>query len=103
VAERAPGGGWSTPARLAQKGTVASEVVVAINKAGDTFVGWGSYGVYGRYRAHGSTWGPQLTAWPDAGVDVLEAAFATIAPSGDVAVLWDQEEEPLRMRVLNAS
>lgn len=99
--ERGPRGAWSTPVHLAAHGTVASEVMVAIDRAGDTFVGWGEYGVYGRYRAHGSTWSRRLTAWPDAGVDVLEAAFAVMAPTGDVAVLWDQEEEPLRMRVLS--
>jgi hypothetical protein len=101
VVERGRRGGWSEPVRLAQKGTVAGEVVVAIDRAGDTFVGWGQYGVYARYREHGSpTWSRRYTAWPDKGVDVLEAAFAVMAPNGDVAVLWDQEAEPLRMRVL---
>ncbi len=100
VAERGSGGAWTTPQRLAEGGTVASEVMVAVDRAGDTFVGWGEYGVYARYRPHGSAWSRRYTAWPDAGVDVLEAAFAVMAPNGDVAVMWDQEAEPLRVRVL---
>jgi len=71
-----------------------------VDDAGDTFVGWGTYGVYGQYRPHGGSWTKRLTAWPDSGVDVLESAAAAMAPNGDVAVLWDQEEEPLRLRVL---
>jgi hypothetical protein len=98
--ERGPRGAWSTAVRLAEGGTVASEVMVAVDQAGDTFVGWGEYGVYGRYRANGSSWSRRYTALRDTGVDVLEAAFAVIAPNGDVAVLWDQEAEPLRVRVL---
>jgi len=100
VVERGARGGWSEPVRLADRGTVASDVMVAVNDAGDTYVGWGSYGVYGRYRPNGGPWSRRLTAQPDSGVDVLEWASAVVAPNGDVPVLWDQEELPLRMRVL---
>lgn len=100
VIERKADGRWRGPVLLAKRGTVASDVMVAINAAHDTFVGWGEYGVYGRYRPHGGTWGPRSTAWPDTGADVLESADAVMAPNGDVAVLWDQEENLLRMRVL---
>jgi hypothetical protein len=100
VVERGARGGWSEPVRLADGGTVASDVMVAVNDAGDTYVGWGSYGVYGRYRPNGGPWSRRLTAQPDSGVDVLEWASAVVAPNGDVPVLWDQEELPLRMRVL---
>lgn len=100
VVERAAKGGWSDAVRLADRGTVASYVVAAVNGAGDTFIGWGSYGVYGRYRPDGGTWTRRLTAQRDSGVDVLESQAAVVAPNGDVAVLWDQEAAPLRMRVL---
>lgn len=100
VVERALKGGWNEPVRLAARGTVTSDVVAAVNEAGDTFIGWGSYGVYGQYRPHGGSWTKRLTARADSGVDVLEWSSAVVAPNGDVAFLWDQEEEPLRMRVL---
>ncbi|GAB3254874.1 hypothetical protein [Nocardioides dilutus] len=100
VVERGARGGWSDPVRLADGGTVASDVMVAVNDAGDTYVGWGSYGVYGRYRPHDGAWTRRYTARRDSGVDVLEWASAVVAPNGDVPVLWDQEALPLRMRVL---
>ena len=100
VVVRRDGRPWSPARRLAAGSTSASEVIVAVNAAGDTFVGWGSYGVSGRLRPRGSTWSQPYSAWPDTGVDVLEWAGAAMAPDGDVSVLWDQEEAPLRARVL---
>jgi hypothetical protein len=100
VVVRRAGRPWSSPRRLAAGSSSASQVMVAVNDAGDTFVGWGFYGVFGRFRPHAGSWGPLRTAWPDTGVDVLEGADAAMAPDGDVSVLWDQEEAPLRARVL---
>ena len=80
-----------------------SEVVVGLNAAGDTFVGWGTYGLDGKYRPVGGSWSRRYTVSPDAGVEVLEWVAAVTAPEGDVAVLWDQEARPLRMRVLTTS
>lgn len=100
VVERPPGGRWSAPVRLAGGGSVVSEVVVALNAAGDTFVGWGSYALYGKYRPAGKPWSRRYTVVPDAGVEVLEWVGAITAPGGTVAVLCDQEARPLRIRVL---
>lgn len=100
VVVRRDGRPWSSPRRLAAGSSSTSQVMVAVNDAGDTFVGWGFYGVFGRFRPHAGPWSPLLTAWPDTGVDVLESADAAMAPDGDVSVLWDQEEAPLRARVL---
>ena len=103
VVERAPGGSWSAPARVAGGGSSVSEVVVSLNAAGDTFVGWGTYRLDGKYRPAGGPWSRRYTVAPDAGVEVLEWVAAVTAPEGDVAVLWDQEARPLRMRVLTTS
>jgi hypothetical protein len=100
VVVRRGGRPWSSPRRLVTGSSSASYVMVAVNDAGDTYVGWGLYGVFGRFRPHAGTWSPLQTAWPDAGVDVLESADVAMAPDGDVSVLWDQEEAPLRARVL---
>lgn len=100
VVVRRDGRPWSSARRLATGSTSASEVVVAVNDAGDTFVGWGSYGVSGRFRPRGGPWSQSYSVWPDTGVDVLEWVGAAMAPDGDVFVLWDQEEAPLRARVL---
>lgn len=100
LVERVPGGWWSAPERLAGGGAVVSEVVVSLNSEGDTFVGWGMYGLYGRYRPAGKPWSRRYTVAPDAGVEVLEWVGASTAPGGTVSVLWDQEARPLRMRVL---
>lgn len=100
VVVRRDGRPWSPARRLATGSTFVSEVVVAVNDAGDTFVGWGSYGVFGRFRPHGGSWSESYSIWPDTGVDVLEGAGAAMAPDGEVVVIWDQEEAPLRARVL---
>jgi len=103
MVERSPGGSWSAPTRVADSGSLASEVVVSLNADGDLFVGWGTYGLHGKYRYGGGTWTHRYTVAPDAGVDVLEWVGAVATPGGDVAVLWDQEAMPLRIRVLRAS
>jgi hypothetical protein len=100
IVERASGGSWSAPMRVAAGGSLVGEVVVSLNAAGDTFVGWGMYAMYGKYRPAGQAWSRRYTVSPDAGVDVLEWVGSVTAPDGDVAVLWDQEARPLRLRVL---
>jgi hypothetical protein len=100
VLTRPAGQQWSSPERLADESVPASEVLVATNADGDTFVGWGQYGVFGRVRASGGTWSRRLVAWPGSGVDVLESVTAGLAPDGDVSLLWDQESAPLRARLL---
>lgn len=102
LVQRPPGGPWSAPERVARPGTTVYDVVVALNGAGDTFAGWGGTALYGTYRQSGGTWRPRFTISPDAGVDVLEATFAAVAPNGDAVVLWEQEARPLRVRVLTA-
>jgi hypothetical protein len=76
---------------------------VALNAAGDTFLGWGGYALYGMYRPDGGAWSERFTVSPDAGVEVLEEQVAGVAPGGDVVVLWKQEERPLKVRVMTAS
>ncbi len=92
-------GAWSDVFRVAPRGTPVSDVLVALDAAGDTFVGWGSYGLYGRYQSRDGTWFPASTISPDAGVEVLEKTSAVMAPDGDVAVLWKQEARPLKVRL----
>jgi hypothetical protein len=76
---------------------------VALNGAGDTFVGWGSYALVGKYRPHDGTWSKRFVISPDAGVEVLESTYAEVAPRGGVAVLWEQEDRPLKVRWMTAS
>lgn len=104
LVRRPPDGPWSAPVRVAPAGTATvSDVLVALNGAGDTFVGWGGYALYGRYRPHGGSWSARTTVSPDAGVEVLEETYAAVAPHGDVAVLWEQEARPLQVRLSTAS
>jgi hypothetical protein len=101
VVERTPRTSWSDPAMVTPRGETVCEVVPALNDAGDSFVGWGCYALFGSYRPADGTWTDPSSISPDSGVEVLESAAAVIAPDGDVTVLWDQEELPLRARSLD--
>jgi hypothetical protein len=105
VVRRPVGGPWTKPARVAEPSVRLSAVFAAIGPLGDMFVGWhNDYGMWGSYRAAGRGWRPPTTAQRDHGqADVLEAVQPQIGHSGDVILLWAQEERPLRARVLNAS
>lgn len=98
LTKRPPRGPWSAPACVAGAGAVVFDVLVALNGNGDTFVGWGGYALYGKYRPHGGSWSGRFTLSPDAGVEVLEESFAEVAPRGDAVVMWKQEERPLKVR-----
>lgn len=80
LVSRPPDGPWSQPVRVALPGPTVYDVVVALNESGDTFLGWGGYALYGKYRPHGGDWSRRFTVSPDAGVEVLEAALAQVAP-----------------------
>jgi hypothetical protein len=100
LVRRPAAGPWSAPVRVARPGaSTVSDVLVALNGSGDTFVGWGGYALYGRLQPHGGPWSARSTVSPDAGVEVLEATYAAVAPRGDVAVLWEQEARPLKVRL----
>ncbi len=101
VVERTPRTAWSDPLMITPRGTSVCEVLPALDDAGDAFVGWGCYALHGAYRVAGGSWTDPSTIAPDSGVEVLESAAAVVAPVGDVTVLWDQEEVPLRARVLD--
>jgi len=103
LTERTPDSPWSEPVLVAAPGPTVTEVLVALNDDGDLFVGWGCYALHGTYRPQGGTWSERFTLSPDSGVEVLESAAAVVAPDGDVAVVWDQEARPLKVRVLSAS
>jgi hypothetical protein len=103
LVQRPPDGPWSTPDPVVPPGSTVFDVVVAQNAAGDTYLGWGGYALYGAYRPHGGTWGERFTVSPDAGVEVLEEQFAGVTPGGDVVVLWTQEERPLKVRAMTGS
>lgn len=104
LVQRPPEGPWSAPVGVATlPGFALFDVLVALNGAGDTFLGWGGYALYGMYRPHGGDWNERFTISPDAGVEVLEATYAQVAPDGDVVVLWRQEERPLKVRLMTAS
>lgn len=102
LVRRSPHGPWLAPVRVARAGSVVSHVLVALNGAGDTFVGWGGYALYGKYRPHGGSWSRRFTISPDAGVEVLEETFAEVAPKGGVVVMWKQEDLPLKVRWMTA-
>jgi hypothetical protein len=102
VVERPSGGPWSARVRLSGPRVPSSEVVCALGPSGDAFVGWGSYGLYGMYRPDGGAWSRRFTISPDAGVEVLESADAAVGRNGDVAVVWDQEARPLKVRLMKA-
>jgi hypothetical protein len=101
VVERTPRTAWSDPLTVTPRGETVCEVLPALNDVGDTFVGWGCYALLGAYRAAGGPWTAPSTVSSDSGVEVLESAAAVVAPGGDVTVLWDQEELPLRARILD--
>lgn len=103
LVRRAVDGPWSAPVPVADPGTPVSDVVVALNGAGDTFVGWGQYALFGRYLSRDGDWSSRFTLSPDAGVEVLETTYAGLAPDGTVAVLWKQEERPLKVRLMTVS
>jgi hypothetical protein len=103
LVRRPPQGPWSALLRVARPGTVVTDVLVDLNGDGDTFVGWGGYALYGKYLPRGGDWSGRFTLSPDAGVEVLEWTSAAVGPGGDVAVLWKQEERPLKVRLMDAS
>jgi hypothetical protein len=100
LVQRPPRGTWSVPQRVAAAGSTVYDVLVAAGPAGDTFVGWGGYALFGKYRADEGSWSRRYTISPDAGSDVLEAMYAGVAPDGDVVVLWEQEARPLKVRTM---
>jgi hypothetical protein len=102
VVERPSGGPWSGRVRLSAPRVPSSRVVCALGSSGDAFVGWGTYGLYGKYRPDGGTWSKRFTISPDAGVEVLESVDAAVGRNGDVAVVWDQEARPLKVRLMTA-
>lgn len=103
LVRRPPSGPWSGPVRVVATGSPVYDLVVALNGVGDTFLAWGAYAVHGKYRPHDDSWSPRFTLSPDTGVDVLEATFAEVAPNGDVAAMWQQEAQPLKVRLMRAS
>jgi hypothetical protein len=98
LVERRPGSDWTDLTRAVRSRASVYDVLVAIDGAGDVFLGWGGYALYGKLRPAGGAWGARSTISPDAGVEVLEATYAAMAPGGAVAVLWKQEERPLKVR-----
>jgi hypothetical protein len=98
LVERPPGGAWGAPVRVVHSKATVYDVLVALDPAGDVFLGWGGYALLGKLRPAGGTWGARSTISPDAGAEVLETTYAAMAPDGAVAVLWKQEERPLKVR-----
>lgn len=99
---RAPGGRWSRPTTLAVPGRSLSGTFSALNDSGSMLAGWhNSYGMWTRFRPAGAPWHDTTTAQADRGqVDVLEAVHPGVSPGGQPALLWEQEERPLRVRFL---
>lgn len=93
---------WGAPVTLADPGQHLF-LTAAMNADGDMFAAWGSYGLWAAYRPSGGDWHATTTVQPDSGVDVLETTTSQVAPHGDAVLLWDQEERPLRARVLSVS
>ncbi len=91
-------GSWSEPVRVVRSRATLYDVLLTVDRAGDLFLGWGGYGLYGTYRPAGGDWTARSTISPDAGVEVLEETHAGMAPDGAVAVLWKQEARPLKVR-----
>lgn len=103
VVRRPAGGSWSGPVRVARTPDVAYVVLGGLNGHGDAFVGWGTHTLSGVYRPHGGSWSGPLTILPDSPAsDVLERAHAQVSPLGGVAVLWKQEDRPLKVRWMTA-
>ncbi len=102
VLRRPADGPWTAPERVVTPGVTVYDVLVALDDAGDTFLGWGGYALLGTYQPRGGGWAEPFTISPDAGVEVLESTHAQVAPDGDVAVLWEQEARPLKVRQMTA-
>lgn len=103
VVSRPRRGSWSEPERVVDVADQVSEVAVALNDAGDAFLAWGRYALYGTYLPGGGSWTDPATLSPEAEVDAVESIDAEVAPNGDAVVMWDQEDMPLRVRVGSAS
>lgn len=99
VARRPRQGPWSGPERVVDVVDQVSKVAVALNGAGDAFLTWGQYALYGTYLPSGGSWTSRVALSPETAVDVLESIDAKVAPSGDAVVMWDQEDMPLKVRV----
>jgi hypothetical protein len=99
VTRRPARGPWSTPRRVVDVPDHVGYVAVALNQAGDTFLAWGLYALYGTYRPGGGSWTSPVTLSPETDVDVLETVDAWVAPNGDPVVMWSQEGMPLKVRV----
>jgi hypothetical protein len=99
VVRRPRQGPWSMLERVVDAPDQVDAVAVALNGAGDTFLTWGEYGLYGTYMPAGGSWATPVTLSPETEVDVLETIDAQVAPSGDAVVMWDQEGMPLKVRV----
>ncbi|MBO0845239.1 MAG: hypothetical protein J2P22_07490 [Nocardioides sp.] len=103
LVRRPPQGPWSAPVRVVEGSELSSEVVVALNGAGDTFLAWGMYALHGCYRAHDGTWSNPVTLSPDAAVDVLESVRAGVTPDGHAVLMWTQEARGLKVRIGSTS
>jgi hypothetical protein len=103
VVRRPRQGPWAPPARVQAPGKPLGFITVALNGSGDTLLAWGYHAVYSRYRTDHRAWGRRFTVSPDAGVNVLEGLQSAIAAHGDAAVMWTQEELPLKVRVRSVS
>lgn len=103
VVRRTADGTWLAPVTIAGPSTDAAFLVAGTNGVGDAFVGWGGDAVHGKYRPAAGSWSDPMLISPRTGAEVLEQLWAEVLPNGDVAVLWDQEERPLKVRVMDAS
>jgi hypothetical protein len=97
---RTNGGAWLLPVTLADPGH-NSLPTAAMNRRGDQFAAWGTYGVWAAYRPAGGRWHATTTVLPDTGgVDVLENTASQVAPNGDAMLLWAQEARRLKVSVM---
>lgn len=101
--QRPPHGSWSSPVSVVDASDSSEVVTVALNRSGDTFLGWGLYAVRGVYRSAGGNWSREFNISPETAVDVLDRIHAEVAPNGDVVVMWEQEDMPLQVRVMTTS
>lgn len=100
LASQTSAGTWSKPVRMVSDAPEVFDVLVSGNRAGDLFLGWGGYDLVGQYRPAAGMWGDAVTLSPETQADVLETTFAQTGPTGDVVVLWKQEDRPLKARLL---
>jgi hypothetical protein len=98
AAQGTSAGKWSTPLGLSARRS-GSQPFAAVNARGDMFVGWGSAALYGKYRAHGASWGNQITVVRDMGESV-EHRDCIVRPDGSVIVAWEDEVPTLRLRLM---